>query len=308
MSVTGLDLRDRSLEVMLGKVGYTSGNYEKSIFGEAKTWRSKWLNGRTVWQGMYCNRFTSWGTDYVMGANAARAAIGHQTGTVLPAGFAATWLQREWYLRNNRWVGFANAQPGDDILFKLPGRQTNPTNHIGRFYRWDTKGKVAIVIEGNLAKPGVGTQKSIGVHLHYRPITYVVGVYRPNWDAAAKIYNKENPSKPTQPKPPVEKEEDMEKVLAAINKLGIVNLSERTMELLHTGRSSWALSDYLNLIGNRVGRTEGYVLNTRAELAGVKEAVMQISEAAGMNRNDVEKIVTQKIKSSTFSLDIDEGK
>ena len=303
--MTAKKLRDDFVATALAEVGYTTGNYNVSKYGVAKNWRSPWLWG-TEWQGLYCNRNLSWDIDQTMGAKAGIVAVGRQSGTALPVGFAATWLQREWFRANDCHVGFANSQPGDYYLFKLPGRQANATNHVGIFYKWHVPGKIAITIEGNLRKPGSSSNSTIGVHLHHREITYVVGVYRPRWAAAAVVYNQEFPPKNNPPKNEIG-DSDMEKILAAIEKLGIVNLSEKTMELLHTGRSSWALGDYLNLIGNRVGRTEDYVLSTKAEIAGVKEAVMQISEAAGMNRRDVEKIVAQKIANSKFTLELDEG-
>ena len=186
------ELRAAVVDSFLSQVGYTSGSYESSKYGLAQNWRSPWLGGVKAWQGLYCGRSYSWNFDQVLGAEAGRAAIGLQ-GYAIPVGFAATWLHREWFMANNRHVGFANSQPGDAFLFKLPGRPLNPTNHIGMFVKWHTPGKVAITVEGNLPNPTIGTTSSIGVHLHYRDITYVVGVYRPNWQAAATIYNKQNP-------------------------------------------------------------------------------------------------------------------
>lgn len=196
---TPTQLRDAVVARLRSQIGYTSGTYVSSIYGLAKTWASRWAWG-TEWQGMYCNRFTSWGADQVLGARAARAAIGHQAGIPQPAGFSATWLQREWHMANGRHVGFANSQPGDHYLFKLPGRPLNPTNHIGVFVRWHIPGKVAVVVEGNLPRPGHGAS-TIGVWEHYRDITYVVGVYRPNWEAAAAIYNAQFPEATPAPAP-----------------------------------------------------------------------------------------------------------
>lgn len=189
---TAQSVRDATLAAAVSQLGYTSGDYYESRFGIARNWRSKWLWGVTSWQGMYCNRFLSWAVDQAVGAEAGVAAVGRQSLTALPVGFAATWLQREWFRANGRHVGFANAEPGDYVLFKLPGRQKNPTNHVGMFVKWRIPGRVAVVIEGNLARPG-GGHSTIGVHYHYRDITYVVGVYRPDWQAAADVWNRNNP-------------------------------------------------------------------------------------------------------------------
>lgn len=196
---TPTQLRDAVVARLRDEIGYTSGTYTSSKYGLAKTWESAWAWG-VEWQGMYCNRFASWGADQVLGAEAARAAIGRQAGVPIPAGFAATWLQREWHMANGRHVGFANSQPGDHYLFKLPGRPLNPTNHIGVFVRWHVVGKVAVVVEANLPRPGHGAS-TIGVWEHLRDITYVVGVYRPDWDAAAEVYNARFPEPAPEPKP-----------------------------------------------------------------------------------------------------------
>ncbi|MBW8171779.1 N-acetylmuramoyl-L-alanine amidase [Ornithinimicrobium sp. Arc0846-15] len=193
-ALTAASARDLVMKHLLSQRGYTSGNYNWSKFGSGANWRTKW----GTWQGYWCNRFLSWGVDKALGQTAGRAAVGLQGG--LPVGYAATWLQRDWFRSNNRHVGFANAEPGDYFLLKLPGRQANATNHVGIFVRWKVEGRIAITLDGNLPRPGRGTS-DIGVHYHERTIDYVVGVYRPDWAAAAKAYNaiyvKAAPSKVT---------------------------------------------------------------------------------------------------------------
>lgn len=192
MARSANDLRAAVVAKAVGELGTLTRSYYKSPYGEQDNWRSPWLWGGD-WQGMYCNRFLSWSVDQVMGAEAGRAAVGMQSHSPLPVGFAATWLQREWFMANGRHVGFSNSQPGDYYLFKLPGRPTNPTNHVGMFVKWHIPGKIAVVIEGNLRRPGSWDNATIGVHYHYRDITYVVGVYRPDWQAAADVWNENNP-------------------------------------------------------------------------------------------------------------------
>ncbi|MCE0488334.1 cell wall-binding repeat-containing protein [Ornithinimicrobium sediminis] len=204
MSLTGATLRKQFLTVVNDQVGYTSGQYEHSRYGRRSTWASDWLKPQD-WQGFWCNRFLSWGVDQVMGTNPGRAAVGHQAGTPLPVGFAATWLQRDWFRAHGRHVGYAAAEPGDFFLFLMNGpRKANPTNHIGVCSR-SVAGRHE-VLEGNLANPGKGAD-TIGVWYHRRPLQgpygKVVAVYRPDWSAAAKVYNREHPgSVVTRPVPP----------------------------------------------------------------------------------------------------------
>lgn len=189
--VTANELRAMVVQTLRGEIGYTSGTYSYSQYGKASYWRSEWLGGIREWQGLYCGRFASWGPDKVMGARAAVAAIGLQ-GYALPAGWAATWYEYAFAKSKGRLVAFKDAKPADRILFKLPGRPLNPTNHIGTFVRWHIPGKVMVVVEGNLPRPGYGTS-TIGVWEHYRDATYVVAVHSPDYEAAAEIYNAENP-------------------------------------------------------------------------------------------------------------------
>lgn len=278
---TATELRDAVVSVAAGEIGYTSGDYEWSKYGQGQTWRSPWTG--PDWQGMYCNRFLSWCVDQAAGAVAARAAIGHQAGTPLPAGFAATWLQRAWFILGGRWVGFANAEPGDYVLFKLPGRQTNPTNHVGIVAGWHTRGKVLRVIEGNLARPGHGLA-TIGVWEHLRDITYVVGVYRPDWAAAAALM-------------PTTKEKEItvseaDRIIDEIRKTTTVDVSKATAGHLFTGRTGAQPRDwFLNLLGNRIGRTDKRVMTlltiVRSLAAGQTMTVAQV-DALVAQADDIE--------------------
>lgn len=211
---TATDLRDATLAHAVGELGYTSGRYDFSKFGKADSWASPWLYG-TAWDGLWCNRFLSWAVDQAMGQEAGEAAVGRQKFTPLPVGFAATWLQREHFRYHDRHVGFHNSQPGDYYLFKLPGRQANATNHVGMFVKWHTPGKIAVTIEANLPRPGHGTT-DIGVHYHYRDITYVIGVYRPDWQAAADVWNTNHP--PQQQEDTMTPEQE-QRILDRIDKL-----------------------------------------------------------------------------------------
>jgi hypothetical protein len=194
VSMTGLALRQEFLRVVSDQFGYTSGEFLESKFGKRRLWASRWVVEQD-WQGFWCNRFLSWGIDQVMGAQPGQAAVGRQPGTPLPVGFAATWLQREWFMAHGVEVPYRDAEPGDFFLFKMKGRRKkNPTNHIGVCTR-RVPGK-HVVLEGNLPQPG-GPKETIGVWAHDRPQVgaygRVVGVFRPRWSVAAKAYNKVHP-------------------------------------------------------------------------------------------------------------------
>lgn len=240
---TANELRAMVVAKLRSEIGYTSGDYNYSKFGKASTWRSPWLGGVREWQGMYCGRFASWGPDAVMGARAAVAALGLQ-GYAIPAGWAATWFELAWAKLKGRIVKFEDAKPADRVLFKLPGRPLNPTNHIGTFVRWHIPGKVMVVVEGNLPRPGYG-KSTIGVWEHYRDATYVVAIHSPDYEAAAKIYNAENPGKET----PKEEDElsaaEVKEIKDHIDKLRAERTNAHVLQMKVLTR----ISDQLNVVG-----------------------------------------------------------
>lgn len=97
---------------------------------------------------------------------------------------------------------------------------------------------------------------------------------------------------------------DVNKILDVLDDIRNVNVSEGTAANLYTGRTgNQPLGWFLNLIGNRVGRTDQRVNDLAAEVAGIREAVMQIGEVSGMDRAQVESIVNRSIEGARVRLE-----
>lgn len=347
----------RSMVVATGRsqLGYT-GTPWVSKYGIGRNWPG---GGSWVWQGLWCARGVSWFYAEAFGIEAAKAGIGRQPSTPLPAGWAATWLWRDWLRGRGLHVGFANAKPGDIIFYRYPnpsgGRGKNPTNHVSLVAA--NRGNYLECIGPNTPKPGAGGDPTAGagVWLHKRYLTsVVVAVYRADWSALVRTYNagivgddigggvedlteihrmlralgyaattagikkyqKDRgltsdgiPGKITT----AALEEDVSTIknvsadIKNLSKLIVerttVQISESTGKLLHTNhRGARPLGWVVGVLANRIGRIDGWVLELRAEVSGLTEAVKEISVAQGMNRAQVDKLITDKINSSRVTV------
>lgn len=172
------------LSIADSQVGYNPGS-NVSIYGNGTRWATK---GTWHWQGYWCARGISWVFDYCFGAEAAKAGIGKQPHSPKPAGWAATWLWRDWLRAKGLWVGLERAQPGD-ISMQSWGRTTNPTDHVELVTgKWN--GSYYNCIGFNTVSQGTsGVTSGGGVWRVRRNRTALVAIYRPDWDALVKVYN-----------------------------------------------------------------------------------------------------------------------
>lgn len=320
---------DMLMAVVDSQVGYASSSSVWSIYGEPDTWQTKW-NGRQVY---WCAQGLSWAFEAAFGAEAAKAGIGLQSTNPNwpPAGWTATWLWRDWLRGQGRWVGIENCQPGD-ISMQYWGRTANPVDHVevctGRAISTNAYPTIGFNTATGNASAGAGVQRAtryraqtVGI---YRPdwdaivlvyntqkiaegisdLTEYAGVLTTfgftvdeagvrDFQAWAKI----TVDGRVGPETIAAMEESMEilrDILNKVNALSVVDLSESTAGNLHTGRSGpqpqgW----YLNLLGNRIGRTDQWVsaikgttealqtttVNLAGDVAGLRETVDQLAKA-----------------------------
>ena len=171
-------------------VGYNSASSTRSKFDQ---------NG---WHGYWCARGISTRTMWTIGAEATNAAYGRQSG--MTAGWAATWLWRDWFRANQDYPGLRNCRRGDILMMKFPSpsgsRAGNPTNHV-EWIRggWDngvsTIGYNSVGTSGS-GRPGEGAT----VSPQFRR-AYIVGAYRPDWAAAARLLGGSPVALPTKFRP-----------------------------------------------------------------------------------------------------------
>ncbi len=209
---TADDVVTRVQKVIDAEVGYLSRHDPNRPPGSAPSQWSKYdQNG---WHGYWCARGISTCVMQALGAQAGNAAIGRQQGMIV--GWAATWLWRDWFRATQDYPGFANASGGDVLMMRFPNpsgsRAANPTNHV----EWVERGTdtyVDTVGFNSLAPGATGSATggaSVSRHRRYLSSGTIVGVYRPDWAAAAVILGKAEPlpapkpptpSKPTPPLP-----------------------------------------------------------------------------------------------------------
>lgn len=172
------------LSIADSQVGYNPGS-SVSIYGNGTRWAT---HGTWHWQGYWCARGISWVFDFCFGAEAAKAGIGHQPHVPMPAGWAATWLWRDWLRSKGLWVGLERAQPGD-ISMQSWGRTSKPTDHVELVTgKWN--GSYYNCIGFNTVSQGTsGVTSGGGVWRVRRNRTALVAIYRPDWDALVRTYN-----------------------------------------------------------------------------------------------------------------------
>lgn len=324
------------------QVGYASGSGQYGMYSKGGNWVTKWNGRRTYW----CAIGASWCFDQCFGAKAARAGIGWQNSNRdwPPVGWSATWLWRDWFRNRNLWVGMANAQPGD-ISLQSWGRTGNSTDHVEIVRAKGSRSSTPTIgfntATGN-ATAGAGVQRAtrysnitVGIYRpdwnalvraynadikdaapKPKPINYPIALSHLGYARGAngvRNYQKDRgltvdgiPGKNTK----AALEADMatiKQVLAEVKKVGTVNVSKGTADLLHTSRSGpQPLQFIVDLAARRIGRTEDYVLDLRSEVAGLNEAIMQIGESQGMNRAQVEKITKETVNKARVSMTVPE--
>lgn len=85
-----------------------------------------------------------------------------------------------------------------------------------------------------------------------------------------------------------------------------IDLTTAQQKALATGRKTWRLDQLLATLAHRIGTAFQRTGDIKAEVEGLREAVLAVGEAAGMDRAQVQRIVTDTIARASVSLELPE--